>query len=645
MCMKFILFIFSSLLFVVVARSQEAVTDSQKTYLQREVVVTATRSQISVKDSPAQIDIISREELQHINGSTVADALEHSSSIFLKEYGASGALRTLSLRGGASEHILVLINGNRFNSFQNGLVDLSLLPVNDIEQIEVLHGGGSALYGADALGGVVNILTRTAVSDFRVRTEASSGSFGFEKYLLESQVRFGKVGILGGYASERSRDDFSFHILNSSFRDTSETRDNSDFTRRQFYVHSSVSPSEHSSLNLSAQYVRADRGTPGPYDPFYMGVARQSDDDANFSASYSYTDLNGVEWRLTSNVHYNFETYNDPNPFFPYQTFYKNIYTNVNPQVRLKLSDYQTLILGGEFGEGTLDGPDFDSKITRVQKAMYVSSESQFDFNRQLFNRILLYQTIRYDRVSDVDFALTPKFGINVRFTPVGDIRLRASIGQNFRSPSFNDLYYRGFSNPNLKPEHSTSFDAGFSSAFSLLGENTLEYTYFHLDTDDRILFDPSTFLPVNIGKVLSTGSEVKYTGSFFDGQLNVGVKYSFTDARKRNVDYPNDPTYDRQLVYIPTDNLNITLAVRLNPVTLSLNNTLVGGRYLTADNTASLPSYRLTNANVVVNEPIGTLRILAKAEVNNILDNDYEVFKQYPMPKRNYRVTLGVEY
>jgi iron complex outermembrane receptor protein len=149
----------------------------------------------------------------------------------------------------------------------------------------------------------------------------------------------------------------------------------------------------------------------------------------------------------------------------------------------------------------------------------------------------------------------------------------------------------------------------------------------------------------MNIGKVLSVGSEVKYAGSFIRRKLDVKVNYSFTDARKRNLDFPGDPAFDRQLVYIPGDVFNASFGFTVEPLRINITHSIVGSRFLTSDNTSSLPSYRMTSANLVLHQPAASLRFVAKTEVNNIFDSDYEVFKDYPMPKRNYRLTVGIEY
>jgi outer membrane cobalamin receptor len=206
-------------------------------------------------------------------------------------------------------------------------------------------------------------------------------------------------------------------------------------------------------------------------------------------------------------------------------------------------------------------------------------------------------------------------------------------------------MYYRGFSNPNLKPERSTSYDAGVLTTFQSCGEHTLELTYFHLRTKDRILFDPTTYLPVNIGEAKSAGVEARYQGHLFERMIDLTLSYTLADARKTNRDSENDPSVDKQLLYVPANVATLNLAFRLEPVVVSLTHSFAGRRYTKADNSEWLPPYHLTSANVVTSVRIDSRRLFVKAEVNNVLDKDYEVFQYYPMPGRNFRITLGLEY
>jgi vitamin B12 transporter len=623
-------------------RAQNQQIDSTKTYQMNEVVVTATRSTISIKDSPSPVEVIDIQQIQRTNGGTVADVLQDYSSMFLKNRGADASLKTVSLRGTASEHLLVLINGSRVNSFQNGQVDFSLLPLNDIERIEIVHSGSSALYGADALGGVVNILTRRPSSDLHWRAEVGGGSFGYQRYLLESQGQLGEFGLLGGYSSERGRDDYPFRSQTLTTEEPVAHRLNSDFLRRQVYLHGNFSTDESSLLTFSVQHVLSDRGVPGDLQ-FPTVAARQNDKDVNLLVGYLDKHIGGVEFTLNGAFHYNLETYDDPT--FGIDSYYKTAFLNMNPQVRIFINRNQTLIVGGELGRGVLYGNDFDGRIARVQRSAYLSNELQFDSNRRILDRISLYQTLRYDDISDVDNALTPKVGVNLRILREGDVRLRTSVGRNFRAPSFNDMYYRGFSNPNLKPERSTSFDLGILSTLQSWGQHTFELTYFHLDMKNRILFDPVTYIPVNIGESKSTGLEARYQGHLLNRAIDLTLSYTLAEARKTNRSSESDPSYDKQLLYVPKNVVTFNLAFRLEPAVFSVTQSIVSRRYITEDNVASLPPYNVTSANAVISVPIDSRRLFVKAEVNNVFDRDYEVFQYYPMPRRNLRFSLGFEY
>lgn len=613
--------------------AQETEGDTTRTYRMGEVVVTATRSSISVTDSPSPVEVIHSRAIQNSNGSTVADVLRSASSMVLKDYGGNAALKTASLRGTASEHLLILVNGNRFNSFQNGLADLSLVPLNDVERIEIVRGGASALYGADALGGVVNILTRPPGSDTRIQTSVAAGSFGYQKAFVEGQGRIGRLGLLTGFSREQGRDDYPFTTLR---------RTNHDFRREQIYLHGDAVIDASSAVTFSAQHVRSERGVPGSLI-YPSDVARQNDNDVNLLLGYLDHRFDRLELSLRTAFHYNLQLYNDPTFFI--NSHYKNTYATLNPQAQFVVSSSQRFVLGGEFGKANLQSNDFDGRITRVHRSLYLSSESQFNFDSPVADRVSLYQTIRYDDISDVDFAFTPKFGINVRLVKEGDIRLRSSVGRNFRAPSFNDLYYRGFSNPDLQPERSTSFDIGLISTVGFYGWHRLEFTYFHLNTVNRILLDPETYLPRNIGRARTDGFEGKYEGQFLDGMIELGGNYSFTAARKRNQSTPEDPTYGKQLIYVPRHAANVTLSLLVPPLRMSVVHSVIGLRYTREDNSASTPAYRLTHANVAFDGTFGRLRMFVKAEVNNLFDKDYEVFLSYPMPKRHYRVTLSVRY
>lgn len=624
-----------------VIHAQEPPPDSSKVYSMKEVIITATRSDILAADAPVAAEIFGPEEIRNSAGPTVADVLERSAGLFVRDQGGEGALKTATIRGTSAEQVLVLIDGARLNSFENGLANLSLIPLNDVERIEVVHGGSSALFGSDALGGVINIITRQPGQGLSIRTEAAAGSYGYQRIMAEGRAGTGTMGLLAGYAADRGRNDFPLSAEDASLSgSTTPDRTNADFVRRQFYIHANLSPDLQSAITASGQIVRADLGTPGPVN--LVSDGRQGDDDVHLSLNYTDLHLRDVEFTLRNAFHYSLESFDDP--AFLYRTFYKNLHASVNPQATIRLGEGERLIVGAEYAHGRLHSADFGTIVQRDQKSIYVSSESQFMFDRSLFDRLSLFQTVRYDDISDAGFAVTPRLGINLRLIREPDARLHASLGQNFRAPTFNDLYYPGYSNPNLKPELSTSFDAGISGSLPGVPRQTIGLTYFYLTTDNKILLDVS-FVPHNVGRVVSRGLEAAYNAYLFGDALIIGVSYALTDARKRNRDYPGDSTYDKQVPYTPRHILNASASWNAGPLTLGINENLVGRRFLTQDDASDLSPYELTNLTGIARLSVGSWHATIRGEVNNVFDKGYDVFQYYPMPGRNYRITLGVEY
>jgi len=176
-------------------------------------------------------------------------------------------------------------------------------------------------------------------------------------------------------------------------------------------------------------------------------------------------------------------------------------------------------------------------------------------------------------------------------------------------------------------------------------GRHSFEITYFHLDTENRILFDLVSFMPVNIGRALSRGMESRYEGYFFSDVLRISIGYSYTDARKRDQSSPTDSTFNNQLVFVPKHLANIGASLHFEPVRVNIIHTIVSSRYTSADNVASLAPYRLTNVNVALSFPVGKINLFGKFEISNVFDYNYEVLPYYPMPKRSYRATVSVEY
>ncbi|NIR72491.1 TonB-dependent receptor plug domain-containing protein, partial [candidate division KSB1 bacterium] len=149
------------------------------TLLLKEVTVTGKKAISSLTELAPSVEIITAEEIQKSGAQTVAKLLATVPGVFVKSYGRAGAQQTVSLRGSESNQVLVLIDGQRFASAQNGTADLSAIPLSSIERVEILKGGASALFGSNAMAGVINIRTKsgTRTKKLDVSQHSSFGSF------------------------------------------------------------------------------------------------------------------------------------------------------------------------------------------------------------------------------------------------------------------------------------------------------------------------------------------------------------------------------------------------------------------------------------------------------------------------------------
>ena len=635
---------FAVLLFFSGLQAQDLTRDTLTTLVFPEIVVIATRSSLPLADSPSPVEVLRSDNIGSFGGTSADQLLLKASGIVLQDLGGEGALKTASVRGTSTQHLLILVNGIRLTSFQNGLVDLSLVSLADIDRIEILRGGSSALYGADALGGVINILTRSAGPGAHARGEAHVGSFGFRRWMTEGGGRIGSVGLLAGIAVEEGRGDFAFSISRPGAPDTSLNRSNSDFQRKQIYFRGDATLDRQSVLSFVGQAARAESGVPGSLS-FPSPEARQHDDNANLQFNYQTGSFEGIDLEVRSGFHYGLQTYRDPNPLFPLDTYYHNSSVSVNPQIRANALDGLRLTFGGEIGEARLSGGDFKGVVRRMQEALYICSELHWAADRSWGDQVSIYGSVRYDDFSDVDKVLTPKVGMNVRIAKEGDIRLRASYGKSFRAPSFNDLYYVGFNNPLLKPEHSTNTDIGVMAGWDLWGRQAIEITWYSLQMKNRIIFDLDSFRPENIGRSSSTGLEAHYSGVLLGGALDYTVNYTFTDTRKLNRDSAADPTYDKHLPFIPSHLFNISLTIDLDPVSLSVFHLIAGRRFTNDDNSQSMPMYRFTNVSAGVPVVLGDVHFWLGAEVENVFDVRFSIVPGYPMPGRRFKAGIRFEY
>ncbi len=646
--------------------AQGIISSGRDSVFTDEILVETNRLKMTNSNAPNKIQVLDEQFILSINGNGLPDALQLSDAVYIKDYGFNSGSKTISLNATQSEHTLILLNGVKLNSSQNAQVDLSLYNLDNVSRIELSKGGSSALYGSGAIGGVINIITKDFISPKPVGfyLTAGAGSYGQRKFFGRFSQNidfnhFNNVNYSLSYTDERATNNFEYYFKNGTAEILKE-RENSDFNKQAFNLDLRYTDENKSALKIFANYSHFERGVPGVDLGYSSGTARQIDYDLITSAEYS----NEVKEKLFLKTDISYK--NALQKYFDPATF--NLSSEINSYYRLSSftasstlsyiqSDYFNLESGGELSfskivsNETEEGKQFQAAVFALSK---------IGLNLKNTSDIIFYPSLRYDYFSNISEhnVVTGKLGINIKPLSKTDLNLKSSIGNNFSAPTFNELYWNDLGNKDLRPEKSISFDAGVYYKFKALSINELEFSYFNINTTDRIVWTPISgviWRPINVGKVKSEGIDISLRSDIsFSKQLNAGtsLNYTYSTSIKKNKDFEDDPTYNKQLIYIPIEMVKasimmnyLTTSKLLKFVSFNLFYIFSTRRYTNFENTDFVPRYDVLDANVSIGFNIMNMETALKFIVNNMLNEKYQVISAYPMSLRNFKLEISLKY
>ncbi len=601
--------------------------------LKYDVVVTATRVETPNKEVASSILVLTRADLERSRKLFVLEALQELAGVTIQENGPQGAAATVMLRGANSEHTLVLLDGVEINDpiSPSRSFDFGHLLVDDIERVEVLLGPQSPLYGSDALGGVINIITRRGAARTGLSFTGMGGSYGtgagslgFQgaggrwNYALGASY-FGSTGFSAagiGYRGNSEKD--GYRDLSLSGRLGYKLRENIDF---DLVIRNTSARTE---LDGFGGELGDDPNSRQDYDLFFIrGQARAL--------------LLGNRWEQRLALSYVSHHRSYDNPFDALHPYDSETGTYDGRQAGL---DWQNTIYAHESNIiiAGLEAQIEDGRSDYLSESAWGPSESLFPRKSARTIGVYVQDQVRLGgrffaavggRLDDHDrfgTAFTYRIAPAFVFDRLGT-RLKATLGTGFKSPSLYQLYAPGtmwgpIGNPDLRPETSTGWDAGIEQAF--FGDRLrLGATYFHNNFRNLIQFD---FLRgyANTGQAEAKGWEASALARPADGFL-------FQACYSRAVS--KDEATGLNLLRRPRDKFTAGLTASVLPKTqLVLSLIAVGPRDDMAyiGYTASrvvLKGYTLLNA--VISRELGRLgRVFVR--LDNILDQAYETVYGY---------------
>ncbi|MEL7060577.1 MAG: TonB-dependent receptor [Acidobacteriota bacterium] len=505
-----------------------------------EIVVSAGLVPLERAQVGSSVTVLTAEDLERHRLATVADALRLVPGLEVSRTGGPGQLTSLFIRGGSSSQALVLVDGVRLNSATTGAVDFAALSTDGLERIEVLRGPQSTLYGSEAMAGVVSLVTRRGDSGLalgamvevgeedhrRVRLRAAGGddSFGWNVVggLLETEDTFAADPGAGNPEPDAWE---NLSAVASFDRTWSNGR---------------------GQLDGALRFVDSDT----QIDGFSFGLGPVDDLDAS-TAREAWIASFGVEvpvsrtWRQSARfgwVQDDLEGRDPGNPFGDFTIESRRI--EASTQADLDLGVHRLSFGGGlEQREGASVG-NFDEDVEIV--SVFVQDAWS------LGQRSTVSLGARYDDHEQFGDETTVRATLAVGFGRGG--RVHASWGTGFKAPTFNDLYFPFFSNPDLLAETSTAWDLGVEQRLAD-DRLTLGVTVFDSEFEDLIAFDFVTFLPQNISEATSEGVEA--TLAWSGERVDARATWTWNETE--------DETTGEQLARRPERRATLDVGLRVN--------------------------------------------------------------------------------
>lgn len=617
-----------------------AQTISDSAYSTDEIEVTSFFNDVDIYNSPSNIYSLSPSEIKNTNGKNLADILQTVPGVFIKNYGSGSALQTISMNGLGSEHTIILLNGSKLNSFQNAQVDLALIPKESIKRIEVLSNGYSSVYGSDAIGGVVNIVTDDLFADEKYHLNLNTFFGSYDKrglaVNLKNKIKNFRWDIIA--ADEKSDDNYDYYFSSGEIVELKH-RVNSKYSVNNFALTLDYLLSKKIDLKFYSQYINADREIPGIETGNVPPLTKQFDKNWN---SILRLNFDNTSYSLSSEVNFQNNLMNYTTlPFI--NSYYKNIIVSNLTKFNFNIAG-NPVLFGTEAKYAAIQSDELDSNVHRKQLSIFNSSTIKY-------KNLKFFPSVRYDHIEDINKnVVTYKFGIN--YQPFEyNFHLRANISHNFSAPTFNELYWKQGGNRDLKPESSDNYELGFISSGKILTDYIFDFTYLNIIAKDRIIWLPQSgfiWTPVNILKSRSDIfiSSLKFIFTVSSAfKVSAGVSYSHNKSIKLNESYPGDPTANKQILYIPEEQIKSSLELKFKSLGINLFYSYLGRRFSDQENLIPLTPASVIDGNIFYDLSLPGVESRIKFEINNLTNTDYQVISGYPLPLRNYLLTFNLKY
>lgn len=609
------------------------------------------------------------EELHRLNSNSVADALRYFSGVQVKDYGGVGGIKTVNIRSMGTNHTGVVYDGVELGNAQNGQIDLGQFSLDNIEAISLHNGQRSRiLQPAKDFGSAGSIYMRTRTPHFEEG----------EKYHLRATMRAGSFALFNPSAllelklSEKVCLAFSAEWLNSNgkykFRyrrvtpggevayDTVATRQNGDVnaTRLECNVNGILRSGE---WRAKVYNYNSERGIPGA---IVNNVWRRGERvwDNNSFAQASFRKNIGVFTTLANAKYAFYRTHyvNNDEQQLKIDNLYKQreVYLSTANEVKLLPFWHLSLSYDFQWNDMWADVTGF-RKPTRFTNLLALATSMNWDRLRIQASGMGTFISDRREGDTERKHrqAFTPTLSLSFNPLRNPDFSIRGFVKQSYRMPTFNDLYYADIGNSKLNPEKATQYDLGMlyeHTGAGLLSIIRVSADGYYNKIKDKIVAYPKgqqfRWTMLNLGVVDIKGVDINAMATINPwSDLLLTLRGQYTWQRAIDVTDPSDTYYRNQIPYIPRHSGSAVFNASWHGISLNYSFIYVGARWNQQENILYnyMQPWYTSDLSASYDFRVGKVDMRALVEVNNLLSQDYDVIVNYPMPKRNFRVSLTV--
>ena len=661
--------------------------------------------EIVVVSKPAMREVVPSQKLngellERLSTHTVADALRYFSGIQLKDYGGVGGIKTVNIRSMGTHHLGISYDGVALGNAQNGQIDLGQFSLDNVEEITLYNGQKSAIFQpASDFGNAGSVYIRTREPEFR--RYGGTGVRRYENTNLRFRAQYGSSDMLRLSAlweqrlSETVSSSVSAGFLTASGKykfhyerrypdgttawDTTAVRQNGDIHAERIEANL-YGRLWQGSWQIKGYLYYSARGIPGAIvNNVWKRGERQQDLNTFFQAAYDKSIGNKFATRwLAKYAYYNTHYVNRDSTQLPVDNRYKQQEFYFSTANVLELLPNWSASLSYDFKWNKLDADIWNFAYpTRISNLVSLATAIDYKHLKAQGSLLATFINDRYRRYGGTGARgyenssaaanssfftlhsslqkLTPAVFVNVYPFRGTFFSLRAYVKQSFRMPTFNDLYYTDMGNANLVPERATQYDVGFALnkhfTRGIVRHAEMHFDAYYNTVHDKIVAYPKgqqfRWTMLNLGTVHIKGIDVEAEADFQIGKDLVATaraQYTYQDAR--DVTDPADSYYNDQIPYIPWHSGSAILGLKYKGWDLNYSFIYAGERYDEQENILynHMEPWYTSDLSLRYQFMLHRTKFIAQAEVNNLLDQDYEVIVNYPMPGINYALSLTVE-